>query len=81
MPEFSYVARNTTGEKVSGSISADGRREALAALSGQALFPIEVQVDSPVVEDHRVRRVPAQLLANTYGQLADLLRSGVPLLL
>lgn len=80
MPEFSYVARNDSGEKVSGSISADGRREALAALSGQALFPIEVTADSPVVEDHRVRRVPAQLLANTYGQLADLLRSGVPLL-
>jgi type II secretory pathway component PulF len=80
MPEFSYVARDHTGERVSGSISADGRREALAALAGQALFPIEVRADSPVIEDHRVRRVPAQLLANTYGQMADLLRSGVPLL-
>jgi type II secretory pathway component PulF len=80
MPDFSYVARDSSGGKVSGSISADGRREALAALAGQALFPIEVRADSPVVEDHRVRRVPAQLLANTYGQMADLLRSGVPLL-
>jgi len=80
MPEFSYVARDHKGERVSGSISADGRREALAALAGQALFPIEVHADSPVIEDHRVRRVPAQLLANTYGQMADLLRSGVPLL-
>jgi general secretion pathway protein F len=80
MPEFSYVARDPHGEKVSGSISADGRREALAALAGQALFPLEVRADSPVVEDHRVRRVPAQLLANTYGQMSDLLRSGVPLL-
>ena len=80
MPEFSYVARSHDGEKVSGSISADGRREALAALAGQALFPIDVQADSPVVRDDRVRRVPAQLLANTYGQMADLLRSGVPLL-
>ncbi|MHC4175891.1 MAG: type II secretion system F family protein [Planctomycetota bacterium] len=80
MPDFSYVARNHSGEKVSGSISADGRREALAALAGQALFPIDVQADSPVVEDHRVRRVPAQLLATTYGQMSDLLQSGVPLL-
>ena len=80
MPEFSYVARNNSGEKVAGSITADGRREALSALSGQALFPLEVTADSPVVEDHRVRRVPAQLLATTYGQMADLLRSGVPLL-
>jgi type II secretory pathway component PulF len=80
MPEFSYVARNHSGEKVSGSITADGRREALAALAGQALFPIEVRTDTPVVDERRVRRVPAQLLANTYGQMADLLRSGVPLL-
>lgn len=80
MPEFSYVARNHSGEKVSGSVSADSRREALAALAGQTLFPIDVRADSPVVEDHRVRRVPAQLLATTYGQMSDLLRSGVPLL-
>jgi general secretion pathway protein F len=80
MPEFSYVARDHHGERISGTITADGRREALAALAGQALFPIEVHADSPVIDDHRVRRVPAQLLANTYGQMADLLRSGVPLL-
>ena len=31
-------------------------------------------------EPRRMRRVPAAILAMTYGQLADLLRSGVPLL-
>jgi general secretion pathway protein F/type IV pilus assembly protein PilC len=34
----------------------------------------------PMAEPKRMRRVPAALLAVTYGQLADLLRSGVPLL-
>ena len=36
--------------------------------------------DAPVSQAKKVRRVPAQLLSITYGQLADLLRSGVPLL-
>ena len=80
MPEFSYIARDSAGQKISGTISAVGRREVLAVLAGRTLFPIEVRADSPVVEDRRIRRVPAQLLATTYGQLADLLQSGVPLL-
>jgi len=80
MPEFSYIARETSGEKVTGTVSADNQRDAMGALASRSLFPIEVSADSPVVEDKRIRRVPAQLLATTYGQLADLLQSGVPLL-
>jgi len=80
MPEFSYTARSNTGEKISGSLSADGQHEVMAALAAQSLFPIEVRADSPVIEDKRVGRVPAQLMATTYGQMADLLQSGVPLL-
>jgi len=80
MPEFSYIARDNAGQKVTGTVSADGRREALALLAARALFPIDVTTDEPVVENRRVRRVPAQLMATTYGQLADLLVSGVPLL-
>ncbi|HUT11974.1 MAG TPA: type II secretion system F family protein [Thermoguttaceae bacterium] len=80
MPEFSYVARDQAGQKVAGNVEASGEREALATLASRALFPVEVNVSSPVVEDSRVRRIPAQLMANTYGQLADLLQSGVPLL-
>jgi len=80
MPEFSYIAREMSGEKVTGTVSADNQRDAMGALASRSLFPIEVSADSPVVEDKRIRRVPAQLLATTYGQLADLLQSGVPLL-
>ncbi len=80
MPEFSYVARDLAGEKVSGTLTADAEREVMAVLAGRSLFPLEVAVDKPMVEDRRVRRVPPQLLATTYGQLADLLQSGVPLL-
>ncbi len=80
MPDFSYIARDATGEKITGTLVADGQREAMAVLAGRSLFPIKVTTDAPATADVRVRRVPAQLLANTYGQLADLLESGVPLL-
>ena len=80
MPEFTYVARDPAGEKVTGTIAAAGRREVLAALSSRSLFPLEVEADRKVIEPKRVRRVAHQLLATTYGQMADLLHSGVPLL-
>ena len=80
MPEFNYVARDNSGEKVTGVVTAATRREALSTLAGRALFPVDVRGESGVAEAGRVRRLPAQLLATTYGQLADLLRSGVPLL-
>lgn len=79
MPDFAYVARDTQGKRVSGTITAVGPREAAAALTSRALFPLEIQA-AQSVSLARVRRVPAQLLATTYAQLADLLRSGVPLL-
>jgi len=80
MPDFNYIARDGSGEKVTGTLSANNRREVLAALGQQSLFPLEVRGDQPADEGKAVRRVPAQLMATAYGQLSDLLRSGVPLL-
>jgi len=82
MPDFAYVARNNTGQKTTGTVSAPSQREAVALLASQSLFPMEVHTSSTVVEGKATRggRVPAQLLVNVYGQLADLLKSGVPLL-
>jgi general secretion pathway protein F/type IV pilus assembly protein PilC len=80
MPDFQYIARDNAGKKLTGVISAGGRREAVANLVAKALFPVDVQEAGKVIETKRIRRVPTQLLATTYGQLADLLRSGVPLL-
>jgi general secretion pathway protein F/type IV pilus assembly protein PilC len=80
LPNFNYTARDPTGQKLSGTIAAGTRREALAMLCGQALFPIEVAADAPRSQARKVRHVPAQMLSVMYGQLADLLRSGVPLL-
>lgn len=80
MPVFNYVARDSAGEKVSGAVSAATEREALSAIAGRALFPVEVKAASPAADAKQVKRVPAQLRAITYAQLADLLGSGVPLL-
>jgi general secretion pathway protein F len=80
MSEFRYSARDGAGRQLSGTISAANQREAVAILAGRALFPLELEDAAPTVKSRRVRRVPAPLLAVTYSQLADLLRSGVPLL-
>lgn len=80
MAEFTYVARDATGQRVTGTIAAANRREALAAISAKALFPVEVAGRAPPGTAWRGRRIPGQVLAILYGQLADLLRSGVPLL-
>ena len=80
MPDFNYIACDAAGARQSGTISAASRREAAAALAGRALFPVSMDDARPMGEPKRMRRVPAALLAVTYGQLADLLRSGVPLL-
>jgi len=80
MPEFSYVARDKAGQKVTGTISAAGQREAMTLLAGQSLFPTNLRADASAASPLLVRRVPQQQLATTYSQMADLLRSGVPLL-
>ncbi len=82
MPDFAYIARDTSGRKVSGTISAPNRRDVLSSLDKQSLFPVEVQEAdaNSMMRVMRGRKVKAQLMAVTYSQLADLLRSGVPLL-
>ncbi len=79
MPEFAYTARDLAGKQHSGRLSANSEREALAALDAKALFPVKIAVE----KERRTiggGRVKPQLVATTYAQLADLLRSGVPLL-
>ncbi len=81
MPDFAYIARDAKGAKVTGTISAANQRDVLAQLSTRALFPMHV--DTSGIKKAAVRagkRVKPQLMATFYGQLAGLLRSGVPLM-
>jgi len=79
MPDFAYTARNTSGQRVTGSITAASQREAVTLLAGQSLFPLQVAAEKPKAS-WSGGRVKAQTMAVTYSQLASLLRSGVPLL-
>ncbi|MAV55259.1 MAG: hypothetical protein CMJ28_04810 [Phycisphaerae bacterium] len=77
MPDFVYVARNTSGQKQEGVVSAPDHSAALSELGDRGLVPIQVR------ERTRRRsrgRVGTAALARFYRQLADLLRSGVPML-
>ncbi len=78
MAEFAYIARDLTGQRITGRLEAATHHEALAVLDQRALFPISVEAEKTATR--RGRRVRAQLVATTFGQLSDLLRSGVPLL-
>ena len=79
MPDFAYIARDGAGRKVSGTLSATGAQDALAQLDRLSLFPLRVEAERSAGSVGG-RRIKAALLATLYAQLADLLRSGVPLL-
>src|SRR5262245_43317075 len=80
MPDFAYVARNSQGAKVVGTVSANSERDALAQLTGQSLFPVNVSLAKQQGGLIKGRRPGGQLMSATYSQMAGLIRSGVPLL-
>ncbi len=82
MPDFQYIARELSGKQVTGTLSATGEADALASLAGRGLFPVRVDLaaESKAQQRYSGRRVSGRVLAIFYSQLADLLKSGVPLL-
>ena len=80
MPSYRYIVRNQQGTKVEGQIDAATDAEAAAVLTSAGLFPLEIKPVLQQTATGKVRRVSGQLLAGFYSQLADLLKSGVPLL-
>jgi general secretion pathway protein F/type IV pilus assembly protein PilC len=78
MSTFSYVARDTQGRRISGTLSGPSEQAVLAELQSRQLAPVRVE---PMRERRGLRRrVGTRQLATAYRQLADLLRAGVPLL-
>ena len=80
MPSYRYIARNQLGAKIEGQAEAGTEAEAIAALAAAGLFPLEVKPVLQQAATGKVRRIGGQQLASFYSQLADLLKSGVPLL-
>jgi len=82
MPDFKYLAKELTGKQVSGTLTAVSEKDALSNLAAKSLFPISVVLTDESKQQASVgsRRVSAKYLTVFYNQLADLLKSGVPLL-
>ena len=79
MPEFAYVARDMSGQKKTGILTANSQHDVLSQLDSMALLPIEISVAKDASAT-RSKRISGQVMANAYNQMASLLRSGVPLL-
>jgi general secretion pathway protein F/type IV pilus assembly protein PilC len=86
MPDFDYEALGRTGQRSTGTVTANSEREAALILDGRGLFPVKIaraknQVPGPNGRPGWFSRgVKGRELATMYSQLADLLHSGVPLL-
>ena len=70
------------GEKISGALEADTEASALRQIEERKLFPVTVKGKGVVAGETkpRKRKVRSRDLGLMYGQLADLIGSGVPLL-
>ncbi len=80
--QFQYTALNEAGEKITGALEAESEAAVLRLLGERRLFPVTVRgkgVTAGKVEGRKYR-VKSRDLGLLYGQLADLLGSGVPLL-
>ncbi|QDS96551.1 Putative type II secretion system protein F [Roseimaritima multifibrata] len=83
MADFAYVARDSSGKKVTGTVDAGNQRDAAAQLAARSLFPIDVKPadrNAAAPDRLRSRKVKPQAMAIFYGQLASLLRSGVSMM-
>ncbi len=78
MGSFRYVALDTRGQRVTGVLTAANERAALAELDSKEMTPVKLEAGKDT--SGKRARVGQRRLAAAYLQLADLLRSGVPLL-
>lgn len=75
---FQYIARDSNGQRVTGTLSGQNQQVILAELQERKLAPVRV---TPVRERVALRRrISTRQLSMAYRQLGDLLRAGVPLL-
>jgi general secretion pathway protein F/type IV pilus assembly protein PilC len=70
-----------TGQRSAGILTANSERDAQAMLDARGLFPLRIELAKTAINVSRGgKRVGSRQMATFFSQLADLLRSGVPLL-
>ncbi len=81
MPDFTYEALANTGQRTSGTLTAGSEREVLTMLDSRGLVPVRIDAAKAAsAVSWRKGRVSTRVVAAFFSQMADLLRSGVPLL-
>ncbi|MCI0456606.1 MAG: type II secretion system F family protein [Gemmataceae bacterium] len=81
MPDYSYTALASTGQRSQGIITATSEREALTILDQRGLYPVSIKTArASGARGGSRKRIRPRQMATFYSQLADLLRTGVPLL-
>lgn len=84
MPQFSYKAKDTTGQVVTGTLDAESPANVISRLQAMGYFPVAVHDSKTAAANSaqpagRQRRVKINDMATFNRQLADLLSSGIPL--
>lgn len=79
---FNYRAAGADGKVVEGSISADKKEQAFAALLAQKLYPIRLDAESSAAAPPASRRKKGSSaeLSEGMAELSKLLQAGLPLL-
>jgi general secretion pathway protein F len=81
MPDYNYEALAGDGQRTTGILSAGTEREVMAMLDSRGLFPLKIELAKGAAKMKKGGgRVSSRNMATFFSQLADLLRSGVPLL-
>ena len=78
MPQFQYIAVNSQGQRVPGTLLAGSRAEALQQLTAAAMVPVSLR--EALSTRARGDRVSPAALAAAVSLLSDQLDTGVPLL-
>ncbi|MBM3994697.1 MAG: type II secretion system F family protein [Planctomycetes bacterium] len=81
MPEFTYEAMAGSGQRTTGTMTANSEREVVTMLDAQGLFALKIE-ESKGAGNLRGggASISSRVMATFFSQLADLLRAGVPLL-
>jgi len=81
MATYEYIARTAGGEQIAGVMQADSETSVVRTLDERELYPVRVTEQAATQSVARRRgRIRPREVGVAYGQLADLLRAGVPLL-
>jgi general secretion pathway protein F len=81
VPDYTYEAIASNGQRSTGTLTAVSEREAMAMLDAKAMFPVRIAVaKGTTIQARSSLKVKPRQMCAFFSQLADLLRSGVPLL-